>query len=319
MSCESMDRFTKDCWFLTGPTASGKSTLALALAERFPVEIVALDSMTFYRGMDIGTAKASPADQARVPHHLIDVLDPSESASVDWYLREAERVCGKIRERGRKPLFVGGTPLYLKAALRGLFEGPPENRAIRERLAAEANETGSALLHQRLAAVDPKAAERIHPSDLRRIIRALEVHELTGRPITEWQNEFALPANPPPAVACLTRPRPELYQRINDRVLSMLETGWIDETDRLLRLDPPMSRQAAQAVGYYEIGEFLAGRMDKATMVETIQRRTRRFCKHQETWFRHIEECVILPTEQQEPETKVIERLTAFFRSHVDS
>lgn len=309
-------RFTHDCWFLTGPTASGKSGIALALAERFPLEIVALDSMTFYREMDIGTAKPSTEDRTQVPHHLIDVLDPSESASVDWYLREAERVCQGIRERGRKPLFVGGTPLYLKAALRGLFEGPPENREIRERLQASAGEYGNQALHLQLASIDPVAAERIHEADLRRVIRALEVYELTGKAITEWQTEFAQPAYPAPAVLCLSRPRQHLYQRINDRVLRMFELGWIEETRTLLQRTPPISRQASQAVGYFEIGELLAGRMDEATMIETIQRRTRRFCKHQETWFRHIDECTSLQVDAETPESKILERVAAFFASY---
>src|SRR6476661_495553 len=167
---------------LTGPTACGKTALALELAERIGAEIVALDSMTVYRGMDIGTAKPTPGERARVPHHLIDVLDPWESLTVAWWLERAAGACRDITTRGKRPLFVGGTPFYLKALLHGLFPGPPGNEELRRELEAEAERDGKAKLHAKLAAVDPKTATRLHPNDVRRVVRALEVYQLTGRP-----------------------------------------------------------------------------------------------------------------------------------------
>src|SRR5262245_55597325 len=173
---------------LTGPTGSGKSRLALDLAEGLDAEIVSMDSMALYRRMDIGTAKPTPDDRRRVPHHLLDVLDPWESASVAWWLERATACCRDITSRGKRPLFVGGTPLYLKALLYGLFDGPPADEAIRRRLSKEAASGES--LHARLAAVDPVSAARLHPNDVRRVIRALEVWELTGRPISAWQTQW---------------------------------------------------------------------------------------------------------------------------------
>lgn len=308
-----MALFTADCWFLTGPTASGKSEIALRIAERSNAEIIALDSMTFYRGMDIGTSKPSAADRSRVPHHLIDVLEPSEQASVDWYLRLAEKTCAEIRSRGKQPLFVGGTPLYLKAALRGLFDGPGEDIGLRTELATVAEREGNEALHARLKEADPAAAKRIQVGDTRRIIRALEVHQLTGKPISDWQQEFDKPADPCPKVACLMRRREELYARIDQRVLEMLDAGWIDEVGRLLAVHPPMSRQAAQAVGYAEIAAHLRGELEYSEMVELIQRRTRQFSKRQRTWFRHLEELTIFDIDEVGALEDVTQRIQAFF------
>jgi tRNA dimethylallyltransferase len=181
---------------LTGPTGSGKTELAVELAEQLGAEIVAMDSMTLYRGMDIGTAKPGPEERRRVPHHLLDVVDPWESASVAWWLEQAAACCRAIEGRGKRVLFVGGTPLYLKALVHGLFEGPPAHPALRQRLLEEAERDGKPALHARLAAVDPAAAARLHPNDVRRVVRALEVWHLTGRPISEWQNEWPRAGRP---------------------------------------------------------------------------------------------------------------------------
>src|SRR5437763_664579 len=167
---------------LTGPTGSGKTELGLELAERLGAEIVCMDSMTLYRGLDVGTAKPTAAERARVPHHLIDVLDPWESANVAWWLDRAAAACADIRSRGRRPLLVGGTPFYLKAVLYGLFDAPPLDRDLRSALEAEAMRVGPAAFHDRLRAVDPAAAARLHPNDVRRVVRALEVWQLTGKP-----------------------------------------------------------------------------------------------------------------------------------------
>jgi tRNA dimethylallyltransferase len=254
---------------LTGPTASGKSAVALELAERVGAEIVALDSMTVYRGMDIGTAKPSPQDRARVAHHLIDILDPWESLTVATWLERAAAACREIVARGRRPLFVGGTPFYLKALLFGLFPGPPADQDLRRRLEAEAERDGPEALHQRLAAVDSKTAGRLHPNDIRRVVRALEVFALTGKPISAWQKTwdtvaFAAdresPPQPPtiPGVV-LELPRDELYARIDKRVNDMMAAGWLDEVRKLRELPAPLSREARQALGYRELLEFRGG------------------------------------------------------------
>jgi len=284
---------------LTGPTASGKSAVALELAERIGGELVAMDSMTLYRGMDIGTAKPNAADRARVPHHLLDAFDPWESATVAWWLAAADAACAAIAARGKVAIFVGGTPFYLKSLLHGLFPGPPADSLLRSRLEAEVEAGGRVALHARLAAVDERTAARLHPNDVRRVVRALEVFELTGRPISSWQTTWdtaafagdspqAVPA-PIPAVR-LDLPREELYRRIDARVLGMMEAGWLDEAKRLR--ESPMSREAAQALGYRELFDHLHGHTPWNETVALIQTRTRQFAKRQLTWFRHLPQCV---------------------------
>lgn len=300
---------------LTGPTGSGKSRLALDLAEQLDAEIVSMDSMALYRRMDIGTAKPTVEDRRRVPHHLIDVLEPWESANVAWWLDRAAQCCRDIIRRGKRPLFVGGTPLYLKALLHGLFEGPPADEAIRRRLAEDADSAGSASLHAKLRQIDPNGAARVHPNDVRRIIRALEVWELTGRPMSEWQTQWYESVNGrqragsvsdgSSAVAhasdlssadrhrclCLDLPRAELYARIDARVKQMISDGFVEEVRALQRLELPLSREAAQALGYKEMFAFLDAQADLTETVQRIQIRSRNFAKRQMTWFRHLPSC----------------------------
>ena len=280
---------------LTGPTASGKSALALDLAERLGAEIVLADSMTLYRGMDIGTAKPTAADRARVPHHLIDVLDPWESASVAWWLDRAVACVADIERRGARALIVGGTPFYLKALACGLFPSPPADRALRAKLEGEAETNGPAWLHARLAQIDAATAARLHPNDIRRVVRALEVWHLTGTPISVWQRQGWWGSDPPQfrSGACLAVdiPRPQLYDRINQRVELMVAAGWVDEVRRLRELPTPWSREAAQALGYREIGEYVDGRRGLADTVAEIQLRTRQYAKRQLTWFRGLPGC----------------------------
>jgi tRNA dimethylallyltransferase len=277
---------------LTGPTASGKSALALDLAQRLNAEIISADSMTLYRGMDIGTAKPSAADRARVPHHLIDILDPWESASVAWWLERAAAAVRDIEARGKTALFVGGTPFYLKALLCGLFPAPPADHDLRRRLETEAKDRGLEALHARLAAVDPASARRLHPNDVRRVVRALEVWHLTGKPLSEWQQQNWWNGDSPgfSRGSCLVVdvPRPELYARIDRRVEAMFAAGWVDEVRRLRALPQPLSREASRALGYREIGEFLDARRSLAETVAEVQLRTRQFAKRQLTWFRAL-------------------------------
>lgn len=280
---------------LTGPTGSGKTQLGVEIAERLGAEIVSMDSMALYRGMDIGTAKSGPEERRRVPHHLLDVLDPWQSASVAWWLEQAAACCQEIEGRGKRVLLVGGTPLYLKALLRGLFEGPPADLELRSRLEREAEHEGVHALHQRLGQVDPEAAARLHPHDVRRVVRALEVWELTGRPLSAWQQEWRRPVAPEgerPRCLWLDRPRAELYAAIDARVRHMVASGLVEEVRRLQELPRPLSREAAQALGYKELFEYLAGRCGLEEAIRRIQTRTRNFAKRQLTWFRHLPECV---------------------------
>jgi tRNA dimethylallyltransferase len=291
----------RNALILTGPTASGKTTLALELAGPLKAEIVAMDSMTLYRGMDIGTAKPTVVDRSRVSHHLLDVLDPWDSASVAWWLERAAACCRDIEARGRRALFVGGTPLYLKALLRGLFDGPPANVAVRSRLEAEAVRDGLPALHGRLARSDPVAAGRLHPNDLRRVVRALEVLELTGRPLSDWQTEW----RKQPTLAelattrcfCLDVERDELYSRIDRRAEEMLANGLLDEARTLRASGRPLSREAAHAVGYGEAFDHIDGRVSREETLVRIQTRSRRLAKRQRTWFRALPECRIVTTE----------------------
>lgn len=301
---------------LTGPTACGKSALALELAERIGGEVVALDSMTVYRGMDIGTAKPTAAERARVPHHLIDVFDPWESLTVAWWLAQAEAACADIIARGKRPIFVGGTPFYLKALLHGLFPGPPADEELRRSLEVEAARDGNAALHARLAAVDPKTAARLHPNDVRRVVRALEVHTLTGKPISGWQQTWdtvsfaeSPEAAPPPAqvsAVVLELPREVLYDRINCRVGAMLDVGWLDEVRALRALPRPLSREARQALGYRELLDWLDRGGDWSETVELIRTHTRQFAKRQLTWFRHLPSLVRVPADAPDAIERVL-------------
>jgi tRNA dimethylallyltransferase len=295
------------CWFLTGPTACGKTATSLLLAERINAEIVALDSMTLYRGMDIGTAKPSQDDRTRVRHHLIDILDPEDEFSLADYVAMAIDVCQAIIARDRTPLFVGGTGLYLRGLLRGVFEGPAADWQIRRRLEDRSREIGSVALHELLRQVDPVSADRLHPNDQRRVIRALEVFELTGRPLSAQQQQQPLPTEQQPKhVYWLSPPRDWLYGQINWRVEQMFASGLMDEVLRLLNRSKQLSHTARQALGYKEILDWLEADVPPRTrdringgeevptsrnLIETIQTRTRQFAKRQHTWFRNLEEC----------------------------
>jgi tRNA dimethylallyltransferase len=284
----------RDILILSGPTGSGKSRLALTLAERLGAEIVSMDSMTLYRRMDIGTAKPTAAERLRVPHHLIDVLEPWESATVAWWLAQAATCCRDILARGRRPLFVGGTTLYLKALLQGLFAGPPADEAIRRRLTEEAEQLGCEALHRKLAGVDPAAAARLHANDVRRVVRALEVWELTGRPISAWQTQWTeRPETSTEQPRCLwvDLPRQVLYQRIDARVREMITAGLVEEVRALRNLERPLSRAASQALGYKELFAHLDGQGTLEEAILRIQTRSRQFAKRQLTWLRHLPEC----------------------------
>jgi tRNA dimethylallyltransferase len=307
-----MDAFPLDHVFiLTGPTATGKSQLALVLAEHLRAEIIAMDSMTLYRGMDIGTAKPSLEARSRVAHHLIDVLEPWESASVAWWLEQARKVADYLRNQGKAALFVGGTPLYLKALLRGLFVGPPAHAGLRAELEARP----SAALYRQLSQADPASARRLHPNDKKRIVRALEVLLLTGIPISQHQHQFSHPRQLPRPPVWLNLPRELLYRRINSRVDQMIAAGFFDEVRRLASLPRPLSREASQAVGYRELLAYLAGQCTLDQAIQHIQLRTRHFAKRQLSWFRHLEECRELSLSGTETPEEVAESILTLWQT----
>ncbi|WP_192809878.1 tRNA (adenosine(37)-N6)-dimethylallyltransferase MiaA [Actinomadura rudentiformis] len=268
---------------VVGPTAAGKSDLAVDLALRLGAEAVNADSMQFYRGMDIGTAKLTPAEMRGVPHHLIDLWDVTVTASVAEFQRLSAEVIEEIHGRGRIPVLVGGSGLYVRAALDHL-EFPGTDPAVRARLEEELAAVGSGVLHERLRGSDPKAAEAILPSNGRRIVRALEVIEITGRPFTATMPEHRYRYD---AVQIgLTVPRPELDERIALRVARMWEAGLVDEVRKLEREGLREGLTAGRALGYAQVLRFLAGEWTEEQAKEETVRATKRFARRQESWFR---------------------------------
>lgn len=281
-----------DCWFLTGPTAAGKTSVGLELAEQLGAEIISLDSMTIYREMDIGTAKPTAQQRAQTPHHLIDIVSPDDEYSLAEYVDAAHATAAEIRSRGKEVLFVGGTSLYLKSLLRGLYTGPPPDWEFRREVAEEVGQVGIEALHARLQQVDPLSAAKLHPHDQRRIIRALEVYKATGRPLSHSQTQFERGR---PAEDCrvfvLQWPRAELHRRIEARVDRMFAQGLVDEVRGLMERYESLSRTASQAVGYCETIAHVRGECPLEETVEKVKIRTRRFARRQETWFRSLSEC----------------------------
>jgi tRNA dimethylallyltransferase len=274
---------------IVGPTASGKSALALEVARAFgDVELVSVDSMQVYRGLDIGTAKPTPAEQAAVPHHLIDVADPTDEWSVVRFQQEARAAVADIEARGKRALLVGGTGLYVQAVIDPLTF-PPEDRAVRDAIVARNHDfDGGAGLHAELARVDPVAAARIEPGNLRRTVRALEVIEITGRPFSSFGGGIQTygPTIFPVRIAGVWLPRDVLNARINARVAAMREAGLLDEV-RGLRDRAELSRTAAQAIGYREVLDHLhRDDVPLFAALDAAAARTRQFARRQRMWFR---------------------------------
>ncbi len=292
-----------------GVTASGKARLGFELARSLDGEIVSVDSMKVYRRMDIGTAKPSKEVQQQVPHHLIDVVEPSESFSVGLFLEKAQAAIEGIRSRGKTAVAVGGTALYIKALLYGLFEGPGSDEMIRAELRAQAQREGTARLHEALQRIDPEAAGRIDRNDAKRIIRALEVYQLTGRPISSFQKQFD--AEQPRhdwTILGLRREKAEESRRMNARVKKMVDQGLVEEVRSLLAEDRPLSQQARCAIGYAEIIEHLQGQMSLEDAIEEIKKNTRRLAKGQRTWFKTFKGVRWIDVGAEEAAESVIER-----------
>jgi len=272
-----------DILVILGPTASGKSELALELARRTRAEILSVDSMQVYRGMDVGTAKPTAAEQAAVRHHLIDLVNPSEAFTVARFVEQADAVIADCRRRNVPLIATGGTPLYYKALFEGLFEGPPADDAIRQRLKTE----DADALHARLRAVDPAAAGRIHANDTRRVIRALEVFELTGRPISSFQTDWETTAHRHAAIWIgLNWDKDILNRRINARVKAMIAAGWLDEVRTLLDRFGDLSKTSAEATGYQTLIDHVRGQLTLDDAVELIKIATRQLARKQMKWFR---------------------------------
>jgi tRNA dimethylallyltransferase len=293
---------------IIGVTASGKGQLAFGLAESLGAEIISIDSMKVYRRMDIGTGKPPKEAREKVPYHLIDVVEPSDAFSVAAFVDLADGAIEQIKSRERPIIAVGGTALYIKALLYGLFEGPGTDEQIRAELQARA-ETESGELYHELAAIDPAAAERISPNDTRRIIRALEVYKITGKPISSFQNQFN--AEEPLldwTIIGLRRERAEENKRINARVKKMISAGLVDEVKSLLGEEKPLGRQARCAIGYAEIIDHLSGRTTLEDAVELIKKNTRRLAKNQRTWFKTFSNVNWLDIEPEESYEKIFSR-----------
>lgn len=276
--------------FIAGPTAVGKSALALALAEQLGGEIISVDSMQVYRGMDVGTAKPSPEEQARVRHHLVDVCDVREAYDAARFVREAQTAVADIQGRGRVPIFCGGTGFYFTAYLEGLGETPPTDEALRAELAARPLAELLAELRER----DPETYEGIDRQNPRRVLRAVAVIRLTGRKFSEQRAVWgaSLPADRPRArFVCLARGMEDLRRRIDARVDVMFARGLVVETRRLLELGLAENPNAMQAIGYRQVVEHLRGERGLAETVELVKSRTRKFAKRQLTWFRRYGQC----------------------------
>ena len=277
---------------ILGPTASGKSDLAMDVARRTGGEILSVDSMQVYRGMDVGTAKPTPAERAEVPHHLVDVVEPTETFTVARFVDLADQVINDARTRNVPLIATGGTPLYYKALFEGLFEGPPADGSLRDRLRAQPPDE----LHRRLTQVDPEAAARIHANDTKRLIRALEVYELTGRPISSFQTEWSAPTRRHGAKwVGLNWDKDAINRRINARVKSMIVAGWLDETRALLDRHTHLSQTAAEATGYAELIAHLQGRLPLDQAIERIKIGTRQLARRQMKWFRRWPQVEWLP------------------------
>jgi len=298
---------------ILGVTASGKGRLAFDLAESLSAEIISVDSMKVYRRMDIGTAK--PPQQARrgIRYHLIDIVEPSDSFSVGAFRDAALDAMEQIKGRGKKIIAVGGTALYIKALLYGLFEGPGSDNQIRAELQERVESEGLTKLYLELTGIDPIAAERINPNDSKRIVRALEVYRITGKPISSFQRQWdSTEIKHDWTIIGLRREKAEESRRINSRVKNMIAAGLVDEVKSLLAEEKPLSKQARCAIGYAEIIEYLNGRIELEDAVELIKKNTRRLAKNQRTWFKTFKNVHWLDIEPEETPEEILSRAKGF-------
>jgi tRNA dimethylallyltransferase len=294
---------------ILGVTASGKGRLAFDLAEHLDAEIISIDSMKVYRRMDIGTSKPPKEARQRVKYHLIDVVEPSDSFSVGAFIDAASDAMGQIKSRNRKIVAVGGTALYIKSLLYGLFDGAGTDEQIRTELRARAEAEGLAELHRELTKIDPAAAERINPNDARRIVRALEVYQLTGKPISSFQKQWEQRQMKHDwTIIGLRREKADASSRINKRVKKMIDAGLINEVKSLLDEEKPLSKQARCAIGYAEIIEHLSGQTILEDAIESIKINSRRLAKGQRTWFKTFQNVHWLDIAEDETSEQILAR-----------
>ncbi len=292
---------------VVGPTAVGKSRVAVRLAKRLQTEVLAADSRQVYRGMDIGTDKPTLEERDGVPHRLIDLVDPDETFNAGIYRRTALPEIDRLHREGRLPLVVGGTGLYVRTLIRGLCEGPEADPTFRAELEEEARRKGAEVLHRELTRVDPKSAARLHPHDQVKIIRALEVYHLLGRPLSSIHQRHGFGELPfSPLLIGLMRERKALYRRIEERVDSQLARGLVDEVRGLLARGYDRRLGSMKGLGYRQIAAYLAGDCDYTEAVRLLKRDTRRFAKRQLTWFRKEPGILWLSLAEDEP----VEQLT---------
>lgn len=300
---------------ITGATASGKTSLAVKMALRFGGEIISADSMQVYRGMDIGTAKPTQAERHGVPHHLLDIVDPDEPFDAGRFREMAIPLVQEIRERGAACFLVGGTGLYIKAFLGGLIPTPPGQGSIRKMLQETWDEDGGVASYQRLKSIDPQGAEGIHPHDRVRIVRALEVYELTGKPFSALARGHGFQQRSFEALKiCLQLDRNQLYDRINQRCLHMVELGLQGETESLLGRGYASDLKPMKAIGYRHMVCHLSGRWDLEKTMSRLQRDTRRYAKRQITWFRADPEITYF-NPMEEGQDGLIRRIDTFLSS----
>lgn len=301
---------------ITGTTGSGKNEIGARAARRLGGEVLSLDSMKVYRGMDIGTAKPTPAQQALAKHHLIDILDPRDGMHLKRFIEMANDVIASLEREGKTPVIVGGTAMYLMGLLYGVYEGPSRDDDFRAVLAAERDERGVPALHARLGEIDPAAAAKIDPNDYKRIERALEVHASTGRAPSELRTGWFTGPRRPASVYIITWPRDLLRRRIEKRVDEMLVEGWIDEVRRL-RDQGGFGREAAMALGYREILAFLDDQLTLDECSTLIKTRTWQFSRRQMTWMKKLPDAVTISLEPGADLDLIVDRIVGEFRGTV--
>ena len=303
---------------VAGPTASGKTRLGIALARRFGGEIISADSMQLYRGMDVGTAKATCEEQAAAPHHMLDVADPRESWSVARYVDEAGRCCDDILARGRVPIVVGGTGLYIDSLVAGRdFAACEEDKALRAALETEYDRRGGEEMLKALAAFDPERAAKLNAGDRRRIVRAIEIYRLTGKTITEHDAETRRrpPRYEAARIVLNFRDRAALYDRIDRRVTKMAEDGLFREAEALLRAGLPPDCTAMQAIGYKEAVLALRGELSEEEALDLIRQGSRRYAKRQITWFGRWDDALHIDWDAEPDFQAALQSSTAFLKS----
>ncbi|SHM75402.1 tRNA dimethylallyltransferase [Caldanaerovirga acetigignens] len=295
---------------IVGPTAVGKTEVSIEVALKLDGEIISADSMQIYKYMDIGTAKPTLEERKGVPHHMVDIIYPDEEFSVAEFKALAEKFIADIHSRGKIPILTGGTGLYVNAVCYGYtFSSFDKDESLRRQLKVEAEKYGNEYLYSKLKQIDPKAAEKIHPNNLRRVIRALEVYIKTGVPFSHFEELTKKRGSPYELLIFgLTRPREELYNRINMRVQKMIENGWVDEVKKLLAMGYTKELNSMQALGYREIIDYLEGRITLHEAIYLISRDTRRYAKRQYTWFRKDKNIIWFDVSKEGKE-KIIENI----------